>query len=862
MIKKILFFFMLSCLSYSQTLKITIKDEQGELIPVANILLKEKATNAILEFTKVTQGNTTYPVTKSYTTLVFEILSTNYVSQEIEIENPLKDKSYDYQVVLKNKSVELKEVVIEGKIAPYTIKKDTVVFDVSKYRDGSEKKVEDLIKKLPGVEVDANGSIKYKGKSIETVTLDGDNLFNSNYKIGTKNINIDMVEQIEAIDNYTNNKLLKGIESEGKVALNLKLKKGKSDFSGSLENALGLKNDNRGAFYSNSYLMQISSRIKSFTTINLNNIGRSDAYFYEKQSSKSLDSKSDEDFETKKVLSADFFSPQLDPVRTNRNSQFFASHNNLYKISKKITLKMNLNFIDDKINSKQEIETKNFINNTIIETNDAYSFIKKPKVFTGEAELRVNTSKTTLLEIYSKQYLERTKLFSDYTKNNSIGYNNINETNSYFTINKLVHTWKIADNKALQGNVYYTVNAVPQLFNSVSPTETINQNSEFKKTVFLVNYNLIGKHKNTSYTIQIGGAKERTPYFSKNYLVQNNSLFLNNTLYNHSRLKFNFKKFIFSTGISVTNYDFKLKNENAVSTLKLNKFLIEPNVDFNYKFGKSSITTSYSYSQKPINEEYIFSESVFVNNRTTIANIPSFDFKKTSSFGLSYFYNNLFKNTTLNVSSRFEKSNGQYLSDFNIDEDFITIKNSFYNVDNSSFTNDIRYSNFIEKLSSTIVFSSTFIENKYPNFVNSSDIRKNTNQIFKNSLQIRTGFDFKVNFEQSLTHNYVFSKSVISNQIESLQNSFKVRYKLNKKIKASIKWDAFYPNLNDKVNNYNFLDYELTYKLNDNLNFIFIASNLLNVKSFNQVENNDFSVFSSKTNLTERMVLLYVEYTF
>mgnify|MGYP003457951612 FL=1 len=213
---------MLSCLSYSQTLKITIKDEQGELIPVANILLKEKATNAILEFTKVTQGNTTYPVTKSYTTLVFEILSTNYISQEIEIENPLKDKLYDYQVVLKNKSVELKEVVIEGKIAPYTIKKDTVVFDVSKYRDGSEKKVEDLIKKLPGVEVDANGSIKYKGKSIETVTLDGDNLFNSNYKIGTKNINIDMVEQIEAIDNYTNNKLLKGIESEGKVALNLK----------------------------------------------------------------------------------------------------------------------------------------------------------------------------------------------------------------------------------------------------------------------------------------------------------------------------------------------------------------------------------------------------------------------------------------------------------------------------------------------------------------------------------------------------------------------------------------------------------------------------------------------------------------
>lgn len=862
MLKKIIFCFLFTCFSYSQTLKLTIKDEQEDIIPVVNILLKEKSTNAILEFTRVLEGNGSYVIKKNYTSIVLEIQSTNYVSQEIEIVNPEKSKEYQFNIVLKNKEVELKEVIVEGKELPYKIKKDTVEFDVSKYRDGSEKKVEDLIKKLPGVEVDDNGSIKYKGKSIETVTLDGDNLFNSNYKLGTKNINIDMVEQIEAIDNYTNNKLLKGIESEGKVALNLKLKKGKSDFSGSLENGLGLKNDLAVAFYSNSYLMQISSRMKSFTTLNLNNIGRSDAYFYEKQNSKSLDRKSDDDFETKKVLSAEIFTPQLDPIRFNRNSQFFMSHNNLFKINKKVTLKTNLNFIDDKINSKQDIETKNFINNAIIETNDAYSFIKKPKVFTGEAELRVNTSKSTLLEIYSKQYLERTKLFSDYTKNTIIGYNNVNETNSYFSINKLVHTWKVSSNNALQGNLYYTYNKIPQNFNSVSQTEVIDQNSEFKKTVLLANYNLIGKYKNISYTLQLGGNIEKIPYSSGSFIANNNSLFLNNSFYNNSRIKYNFKKITLATSISFTNYNYKLTNENTSKTLKLNTFLIEPNLDLIYKFGNSSITTSYSYTQKPISEENIFTERVFVNNRTTTTNIPSFDFKKTNSIGLSYFYNNLYKNTTVSLSSRYEKSNGQYLSDYTIDEDFIIIKNSFFNVNNSTFTNNLRYSNFLEKISSTIIFSSSYIENKYPNFVNSNDIRKNTNQIFKNNLQIRTGFDFKVNFEESFTHNSIISKSVISNQVNSLQNNFKVRYKLNKKINTSLKWDLYIPNLNKKSNNYNFVDLECYYKLNKNINFIFVANNLININTFREVENNDFSTYISEINLTQRFFLLNMEYTF
>jgi hypothetical protein len=79
---------------------------------------------------------------------------------------------------------------------------------------------------LPGIEVnDKTGEITYKGKPIETVNLEGDNLFGFNYAIGTKNINVDMVEEVQVIENFSANPLLKGIDSNDKVALNLKLKR-------------------------------------------------------------------------------------------------------------------------------------------------------------------------------------------------------------------------------------------------------------------------------------------------------------------------------------------------------------------------------------------------------------------------------------------------------------------------------------------------------------------------------------------------------------------------------------------------------------------------------------------------------------
>src|SRR5690606_18044811 len=95
--------------------------------------------------------------------------------QTLTIDKPKKEKTYSFAFVLiKMEEYELEEVVIIGKKKRFEVKEDTISFNISRYINGSERKIEEVINKLPGIELnERTGEIKYKGKSIETVTLDG-----------------------------------------------------------------------------------------------------------------------------------------------------------------------------------------------------------------------------------------------------------------------------------------------------------------------------------------------------------------------------------------------------------------------------------------------------------------------------------------------------------------------------------------------------------------------------------------------------------------------------------------------------------------------------------------------------------------
>jgi len=110
--------------------------------------------------------------------------------------------------------------------APVKIKGDTIAFNANAYKTKPDAVVEDLLKKLPGVTVDRDGSIKAQGEQVQKVFVDGKPFFGDDPKIATRNLSADMVAEVEIYDDRSEQSKFNNIDDGSRTrAINLKLKK-------------------------------------------------------------------------------------------------------------------------------------------------------------------------------------------------------------------------------------------------------------------------------------------------------------------------------------------------------------------------------------------------------------------------------------------------------------------------------------------------------------------------------------------------------------------------------------------------------------------------------------------------------------
>lgn len=124
------------------------------------------------------------------------------------------------------KTTLLDEVVVEG--PPIIIKKDTVEFRASAFRTRPNATAEDLLKKVPGVEVDKDGNVKAQGEDVKKIYVDGKEFFGNDPKIATKNITADMIESVQLFDDMSDQAKFTRIDDGSRSkTINIKLKKDK-----------------------------------------------------------------------------------------------------------------------------------------------------------------------------------------------------------------------------------------------------------------------------------------------------------------------------------------------------------------------------------------------------------------------------------------------------------------------------------------------------------------------------------------------------------------------------------------------------------------------------------------------------------
>ena len=131
------------------------------------------------------------------------------------------------QVNLSSDAIMLSEAVVTAEAPQVTVSGDTLGYNASAYRTPEGAMLEELVKKLPGAEVDDDGNVKINGKEVKKLMVDGKEFFGGDVKTGLQNLPVDMIEKINAYDRQSDNARITGIDDgEEETVLDLTVKKG------------------------------------------------------------------------------------------------------------------------------------------------------------------------------------------------------------------------------------------------------------------------------------------------------------------------------------------------------------------------------------------------------------------------------------------------------------------------------------------------------------------------------------------------------------------------------------------------------------------------------------------------------------
>lgn len=135
------------------------------------------------------------------------------------------DKSKTLKFNLKESRTTLEQVVINAK-KPITVKGDTIEYDADSFRTAADENLEDLLKKLPGLEVE-NGKVYYEGKEIKTIKVGNREVLGGNTKLLTKNLPADAIDKVQLNKKFKANPFSNSLSDDEEAMLNIELKEDK-----------------------------------------------------------------------------------------------------------------------------------------------------------------------------------------------------------------------------------------------------------------------------------------------------------------------------------------------------------------------------------------------------------------------------------------------------------------------------------------------------------------------------------------------------------------------------------------------------------------------------------------------------------
>ena len=914
--KKLLLLIFLSSntIIYSQ-IKMSgkVTDSIGNPLELANIILINSESNSLETFAmsddkgdyKLSlKKNTSYNLQVSY-------IGMSTFSQMLKTEDSDLLRNF---ALTQNNQLDAIELTYE---MPVVISGDTLVYDADSFKTGTERKLEDVLKNLPGVEINDDGEIEVEGKAVTKIMVEGKDFFDGDSKIASKNIPSNAVDKVQILKNYAEVGQLSSVQNnQDNIAINIKLKKGKDKFwfgnilAGSGESPSYTQNQDLDLYIFQPKLFFYSPTYSINVIGDLNNIG--EQAFTRRDFWK---------------FSGGFNRPSgksgTNISLGNNNLSFLQLQNNRAKDINTEFIAINSSFSPSK---KLDYSAFLILTNseTEIQQNNITQYVGLTENIPDE-NTQTNTSQTSELGIakFSLKYKPNINNQVDYevlgrVTNESQDQNylssvigsigqldeaetfSINQNlNYYYTLNEknifaleAQHLLKDEDpfyNALLENNSNYQTTALGLGLENSSPFYNIAQDKRIKSNQLdakLDYWNILNKKSDLNLTFGAIYSKQEFDSEIFQFLsesgedIYNPTSLVNDGLdYNevnyvfndlylglHYRLKTG--KFTISPGFTAHSYDSEnTQNESFESRSNYKKSFFKLLPDFNMIIqlkDSESIRLNYAMRTQFTDITKIARGLVLNNYNSLFIGTQDLQNAISHNISLNYYSFNLFNYTNVYAGINYNKSIDQIrnLTSF---ESVIATSNPF----NSSFADENlsifgRYQRSYGKIRGTL--GANLNLSKFNQFIRDTSA-PSLNETFSQSYNtsVRTLFKNAPNVEAGMKY------SISETNIGSLETKYFTEspfVELDALILKSFTFRTNYSTTKFKdqnaiLNNYKFFDASLSYRADQDSKWEFEirATNLLDTKSQSQSNVSNISVSTTEYFIQPRFITLRLIYT-
>jgi hypothetical protein len=419
----------------NMAVKGSVTDQNAAPITGCNIIITKKGSPLIVAYT-TTGASNFYALSFTIAqpdSFVIKVSHTGYITQSVTLYLPgngLGNHTVDFTLPVR--TVELQEVIVP----PPAIWKngDTTFYRADAFKEGEEKKLIDLITKLPDFRIDeTTGMLTYKRIPVSKLMVGGEELFADKVQLLLKSLPLHIINTIQAIENQSSSKVLDGLGVGGETVVNIGLKKKLNAVFGDAE--LGMATN--GNYKINPVLLSVVGKVKAAYIANFNTTGETMTEWERYQ------------LKTKVIYNAGHGMLNLSNLAyiMNFNDRRYMRNNltdnrlqlNLFN-GKKIKSQLEFASFTENKRLQSNTETINYLSTNSFRENRATGYQYQPGFFSARSKTTVNISKQA--ELNTQITYE-----NDYSNNEtSIYYTQ--DTLAYATVNKIKNKWSGVSAKA------------------------------------------------------------------------------------------------------------------------------------------------------------------------------------------------------------------------------------------------------------------------------------------------------------------------------------------------------------------------------------------------------------------------------